>query len=198
MIDPLERLQQQIDFLIETDKLKTVLRATGLIAEDARRENSAEHSWTLALMAVVLAEHANEKIDVAKTVKMCLLHDLVEIYTGDTIVYDQAGRERQAALERELAPKFFGKLPAEQAEELLALWREFEAKTTPEAKFAAALDRLAPLMVNYRRGGGTWTKFNITREQVLTRNRPIGDGGENLWNFALTMIDDATARGLLK
>lgn len=187
-----------MDFLVETDKLKTVLRATGLIHEDPRRENSAEHSWTLALMAVVLAEHANEKIDIAKTVKMCLLHDLVEIYSGDTIVYDKAGRERQAEIEREMAPKFFGRLPPEQAGELHALWTEFEEKRSSEAKFAAALDRLAPLIVNYRRGGGTWQKYGITKKQVLDRNQPIGEGSKDLWAFALSMIEDAGAQGFLK
>ncbi|MBS1984480.1 MAG: HD domain-containing protein [Bdellovibrionales bacterium] len=194
----MERLRKQIEFLVEADRLKSVLRVTGLIHDSSRRENSAEHSWTLALMAVMLSEHARETVDILRVVKMCLLHDLVEIYTGDTIVYDQAGRDRQAQLERELAPKFFGRLPQDQAEEMLGLWFEFEEKKTSEARFAAAIDRLAPLIVNHRTGGGSWLKHGITREQVMARNAHIEGGSESLWVYARELIEEATASGQLR
>ena len=194
----MERLRKQIEFLAEADRLKSVLRVTGLIHDSSRRENSAEHSWTLALMAITLSEHAREPVDVLRVIKMCLLHDLVEIYTGDTIVYDQAGRERQAQLEREMAPKFFGRLPAGQAQEMLGLWLEFEEKRTPEARFAAAIDRLAPLIVNHRTGGGSWVKHGITRAQVMARNAHIEAGSESLWAYAQELIEDAASKGMLK
>jgi len=191
-----QRLSQQIDFLIEIDKAKRILRQS-LIADGSRRENDAEHSWHLALMAAVLCEYAGEPVDLLRVIKMLLVHDLVEIDAGDTFAYDDAGYETKLARERAAAERIFGLLPPDQAGEYRALWEEFEACETPEARFAAALDRLQPILLNHRTRGATWKKHGVTKERVLERNQGIAKGSAALWRLARALIEDAAARGYL-
>ncbi|MBV9867030.1 MAG: HD domain-containing protein [Abitibacteriaceae bacterium] len=191
-----ERLAQQIAFILEIDKLKGVLRRTYLL-NGTRHENSAEHSWHLALMAMLLAEHANESVDVSHVIKMVLVHDLVEIDAGDTYCYDAIGTLDQAEREAQAAERLFGLLPAEQGLELHKLWIEFEDRATPEARFAAALDRLMPLLHNYHTEGRSWREHGITQDQVVVRNHHIADGSQALWQFAQDFIQQAVAQGFL-
>jgi len=190
------RLDQQIGFILELDTLKSVLRRSYLL-NNTRRENSAEHSWHLSAMAVVLAEHANADIDQFRVLKMLLVHDIVEIDSGDTYIYDTAGNDTKAVREQEAAQRIFGLLPDNQKLELTQLWHEFEARETPEAKFAAALDRLMPLLHNYHTEGRSWREHGITKQQVLNLNRHIADGSQSLWEYAESLIDDAAAKGYL-
>ena len=190
------RLDQQIGFILELDTLKSVLRRSYLL-NNTRRENSAEHSWHLSAMALVLAEHANADIDQFRVLKMLLVHDIVEIDSGDTYIYDTAGNDTKAVREQEAAQRIFGLLPDDQKLELTRLWQEFEARETPEAKFAAALDRLMPLLHNYHTEGRSWREHGITKQQVLNFNRHIADGSQSLWKYAEALIDDAAAKGYL-
>ena len=191
------RLNKQIEFLVEIDKLKSVFRQTYLLNE-SRKENDAEHSWHLAMAAVVLAEHAAEPgIDLAKVIRMVLVHDLVEIDAGDTFAYDRQANRDKAQRERAAAERIFPILPADQAETFAALWDEFELRQTPEAKFAAALDRLQPLLHNCFTGGRAWREHGVTAEQVLERNRHVAEGSETLWRYVEALIQDAVARGYL-
>jgi len=193
----LERLQQQIAFIIEIDKLKSIYRQS-IIIDKTRNENDAEHSWQLAMMAVVLLEHANTKvIDPLRVIKMLLIHDLVEIDAGDTFAYDDVGHEDKYERELAAAERIFGLLPDDQSVELLTLWKEFEERETAEAKFAAALDRLAPMLLNYHTGGKSWNDHGITSDQVLQRNRHINDGSTDLWEYAKSFIADAVQQGIL-
>jgi putative hydrolase of HD superfamily len=191
------RLLAQIRFIEELDRLKTVLRMTTLI-DESRLENTAEHSWHMAMMAVVLSEYTNEPVDLGYVLKMILLHDIVEIDAGDTFAYDTTGYETKAAREQAAATRIFGLLPDDQCQEFRALWEEFEAQDTPEAKFAAALDRLAGMIPNYVTNGGSWVRHRITREQIIARNQPIANGSPTLWRFAAALIDDATERQLIR
>lgn len=192
------RLVRQLDFLREIDRLKTVLRQT-VLTDKSRRENSAEHSWHLAVMAGLLQEHANEPgLDVGRVIRMVLIHDIVEIDAGDTFAYDTAGHADKAEREERAAERLFGLLPDDQRAEIMDLWREFEDRTTPEAKFAAALDRLQPMIHNYLTEGHTWRQHGITAGQVLARNRHIAEGSEALWRFAEQMINDAVDKGYLQ
>ena len=191
-----ERLPQQIAFLLELDKLKSVLRRTYLV-HDPRHENSAEHSWHLGVMALVLAEHANAPVNVLHVLKMLLVHDVVEIDAGDTYIYDVAGNESKAAREQDAARRIFGLLPGDQQAELTALWEEFEARETPEARFAAALDRLMPMLHNYHTQGRAWQEHGITSDQVLARNGHMADGSAALWEYAEAMIKEAVGKGYL-
>lgn len=192
----MENLEQQIKFLIEIDKLKTIERKTKIIS-DSRRENDAEHSWHLAMMAIVLHKHANQEIDLFRVIKMLLVHDLVEIDAGDTFAYDTNGQGDKYERELLAAERIFGLLPEEQGAELMELWKEFENKKTKEAKFAASLDRLQPLIHNYLNEGDTWQKFNITSEKVLARNKEIAHGSEALWEYAQQIIHQSVERGIL-
>ena len=185
-----ERLRQQLQFILEIDRLKSVLRRSYLIDVE-RNENSAEHSWHLALAAMVLAEHANEKIDVAKVIRLVLIHDLVEIDAGDTFVYDDAANAGKAAREQAAANRLFGLLPDEQARSFMALWREFEDRESPEAKFGFALDRLMPILHNVFTDGRSWKEHGIRQEQALTKNRAINDGSAALWKTAEPLIKKA-------
>ncbi len=196
MMTTSDRLEQQIRFILEIDKLKTVLRRSYLL-NGSRYENSAEHSWHLAVMALVLAEHANEPVDLCRVLKMLLVHDIVEIDAGDTYCYDEVANQDKAERERRAAERLFGLLPPDQRDELRALWEEFEARQTPEAKFAAALDRLMPLMHNFFTGGRSWQEHGVTLEQVLERNSPTAEGSATLWAFAKRLIDQAVEQGLL-
>lgn len=191
------RLAQQIQFIVEIDKLKGILRQTHL-TDGSRRENSAEHSWHIALMAILLAEHAAVEVDVLRVIKMLLIHDLVEIDAGDTFCYDLQHNESKADRETQAADRLFGMLPPDQAGELRSLWDEFEAQQTSEALFAASLDRLQPMLNNYATQGGTWKQHNITHDRVLHRAAPIAMGAPPLWEFVQQLIEDSTRNGFLR
>jgi putative hydrolase of HD superfamily len=191
-----DRLAKDIQFIIELDKMKSILRQTTLM-DGSRRENDAEHSWHIAVMAMVLSEYANEKIDVCKVIKMLLVHDLVEIYAGDTFCYDKEANESKEERELKAADRLFGILDEDKGKELRALWEEFEEMKTNEAIFAAAMDRIQPLFCNYQSGGGTWKKFNITKEQVYKRMEPVKCASEELWEFVSNMIEDAVEKGYI-
>jgi putative hydrolase of HD superfamily len=191
------RFERQIRFIVEIDRLKTVLRRT-LVTDASRRENSAEHSWHIALMAPLLAEHAEEPVDVARVVRMLLVHDLVEIDAGDTFAYDAHGNADRAQREQRAADRLYGLLPDDQARELRAAWDEFEAAETPEARFANALDRLQPLLQNLHTDGGTWRTHGITREQVLGRMQPIEHACPGLWHFVVSSIEEVWATGRVR
>lgn len=192
-----DRLTRQLAFLAEADKLKSVLRKTKLVGE-ARLENSAEHSWHFALMALTLTEHAAEEIDTFRVVRMGLLHDLVEIDAGDSFVYDAKAMEGKAAREQLAADRIFGMLPDDQAKTYRALWDEFEAQETPEARFAAAIDRLCGMLPNYKNGGGSWKEHAVTATQVTARNAPMESGSPALWSVASGWIDEAVKNGWIK
>ena len=192
------RLERQLAFVMEIDKLKSILRRT-YITDKSRRENSGEHSWHFALMALVLAEYANEPdIDVLHAVKMALVHDIVEIDAGDTFLYDTAGASDKAEREQAAALRIFGMLPDDQRDELMALWREFEERRTPEARYAAAVDRLQPMMHNYYTGGAAWREHGIRSAQVLELNSRIAEGSERLWAYARRIIQDSVDKGYLE
>jgi putative hydrolase of HD superfamily len=191
------RLAQQLQFIVEIDKLKRVLRQT-LLTDESRQENSAEHSWHLAIMAILLTEYApSSEIDVLHVIKMLLVHDLVEIDAGDTFCYDVQGNLDKAVREAQAAKRIFGLLPEDQGAELRNLWEEFEAQETPAAKFAAALDRIQPLLHNQQTRGGTWRIHGITREQVLLRMQPVKDGAPALWPVVEKIIEDCIGAGYL-
>jgi len=190
------RLDQQIRFIVELDQLKLVLRQT-LLIDGSRRENTAEHSWHLATMALTLFEYAPPEVDLTRVLKMLVLHDIVEIRAGDTFCYDAEGNLDKAAREQEAATYLYGLLPADLGDEMRGLWEEFEAGLTPSARFANALDRLQPLLHNYRTDGGTWRIHQITREQVLRRMSPIQEGAPALWPYVLRVIDDSCAQGFI-
>jgi len=191
-----ERLGRQIRFLVETDKLKSVLRRTFVIG--ARRyENSAEHSWQLPLAALILAEYAPGPLDLPRVLKMLLVHDIVEIDAGDTFCYDEEGARDKAEREGRAAERIFGLLPADQAAEIHGLWSEFEVGATAEARLANAVDRLMPLLHNYYTQGGSWQEHGITADRVLVRNAPVGEASETLGALVRAIVDDAVARGCL-
>lgn len=193
-----ERLTKQIDFLIEIDAMKNVLRQT-LLADGSRRENDAEHSWHFAVMAMILQEYAySSEVDISRVLKMALVHDLIEVYAGDTFCYDDAGNSTKEAREREAADKLFGKLPAEQGAEIRELWEEFDAMETPDAIYAASIDRLQPLINNYLTQGHTWKKGNVTSDKVYKRMEPIRTGMPQVWEVVEFMITDSIRRGFLK
>lgn len=193
--DPtVDRLAAQVGFVLEVDRLKSVLRR-GYVADGSRYENSAEHSWTLALMAVVLAEHAADPVDLATVLRMVVIHDLVEVDAGDTYVYDDAGRAAAEERERQAADRLFGLLPDDQGSALRALWDEFEAGTTPEARFARALDRFAGFLLNHASQGASWRENGVSADRVHVRNEPIGSGSPALWDEVQRRLADAVARG---
>lgn len=194
----MSRLEQQLSLLIELDQLKSVLRRTRVKSAEGRLENSAEHSWHVALMAILMEEHANEPVDIARVVKMLLLHDIVEIDAGDTFVYDTAASKVQEEKELEAAKRLFGMLPDDQGKALFDLWLEFEAAQSADAQFAKALDRLIPMLLNYHNNGQSWREHGVTREQALTINQKIEYGSEALWEKAQHVIEDATEKGWLK
>lgn len=190
-------LFRQIEFIREVDKLKYILRKTKLFNSD-RAENDAEHSWHLALMAIILAEHANTSINVLKVVKMLLIHDIVEIDAGDTFIYDTQKSHDNTAEERRAAERIFGLLPNDQANELIAIWEEFEEQKTNEAKFARAMDRLEPLLQNVSNNGGTWNEFSVSYEQVYTKKQVIQQGSHLIWQYAEELLNDSVEKGILK
>jgi putative hydrolase of HD superfamily len=180
---------QQLNFLIEIDRLKTVVRQSPLL-DRSRKENSAEHSWHLALYALLLQQYAHEPVDTARVIRMLLIHDIVEIDAGDAPIHVASDREEQMGREILAAQRLFGLLPAIQRAEMESLWREFEAAQTADAKFAKALDRFQPLLVNINTGGGTWVENSVTYEQVLERYRPAIEGGAPLlWSICEQWLD---------
>jgi len=184
---PADRLRRQIAFVLEADKLKGVLRQSYL-TNGERHENSGEHSWHTALLAMILAEYSNRSIDVCKVIRMMLIHDLVEIDAGDTFIYDTAGNASKAVRERAAAERVFGLLPDDQRDAVRQLWEEFELRQTSEAKFAQAMDRLMPILHNYFTEGRSWREHNVTQEQALAKNRKIADGAGELWDLAQALI----------
>ncbi len=193
----MERLDRQLRFVSEIDGLKGVLRQT-MLPGPARRENSAEHSWHLAMMALVLGEYAPPGTDLSRVIGMLLVHDLVEIDAGDLFVYaDAAQQRRQEAAERAAADRIFALLPPDQAGRLRQLWDEFEERQSPEARFARALDRLQPMLENLDAGGGTWQEHAVTADQVLAKVALITDGAPALGQYARDMVAGAVRAGLL-
>ncbi|QOG04248.1 HD family hydrolase [Flavobacterium sp. MDT1-60] len=190
-------LLDQIAFIKEIDKVKYIQRKTKLFNSD-RNENDAEHSWHLALMAIVLAEHSNEPIDVLKVVKMVLIHDIVEIDAGDVFLYDTQKDHLNTDEERLAADRIFGLLPKKQADELIAIWEEFEAGETSEAKFAKSMDRLEPLLQNTSNNGGTWKEFGVPYNKVYEKKSVIKEGSKTLWNYAEGLINESVEKGILK
>ncbi|NLN65385.1 MAG: HD domain-containing protein [Clostridiaceae bacterium] len=193
----MDRLKQQIEFIVELDKLKTVFRQS-LLTNKSRYENDAEHSWHLAVMAFLLAEHTKEKVDLLKVMKMVLIHDVVEIDAGDTYCYDEKAKLDKQEREEKCADRIFNLLPEEQAKEMFALWEEFEAMETPEAKYAAALDRIQPVLLNHASEGRSWKEHGIYVDQVLERNQSIKHSSDKLWSYVKGLLEDAVDKGYLK
>lgn len=179
----MDRLEQQFAFLREIDKEKQITRQTYL-ADGSRKEGDAEHAWHLAVMTLLLSEYANEEIDVLKTMAMVLIHDLVEIDAGDTYAYDEAAKGTQAQRERVAAERIFGLLPEDQGSRLRGLWEEFEARETPEAKFARSMDHIQPLLLNDASGGKSWAEHGVRLGQILKRNQSTPEGSQALWEYA--------------
>ena len=191
------RIQQQIQFLVEIDALKQIFRQSFLM-DGSRQENDAEHSWHFAMLALILAEHAKEPIDISRVLRMALIHDIVEVDAGDSFVYDDAAMATKTARELAAAERLFNILPADQAREIRALWDEFEEGETPEARFANAIDRLCGLLSNYQSGGGGWKRHNIRAAQIRARNQHIADGAPALWDLAQEFIRDAVEQGWIE
>lgn len=192
-----ERFAKQLAFLVEIDKMKTIFRRTRLITEN-RRENDAEHSWHFALTALVLLEYAKDDVDINHVLRMALVHDLVEVYAGDTFAYDEKGYADKEQRELAAADKIFGLLPHEQGAELRALWDEFEAFTTKEACYANAIDRLQPFINNYKTQGHTWREGGVTSAKVYKRMDAVRLYAPELWPFIVYVIDDAIEKGYLR
>jgi len=193
-----DRLVQQIAFLVQADRLKTVLRRTPL-TDNSRLENSAEHSWHLALAAIALREHAPADTDLARVLELVVVHDLVEIDAGDTFAYDQnpAAHATKADRERTAAERLFGLLPPDQCAIFRALWDEFEAQATAASRFANALDRFQALLLNSQSGGGSWATHRVMRSQVLTRMAPVRSALPSLWPYVVDVIDRACDSGAI-
>ncbi|MBP3242869.1 MAG: HD domain-containing protein [Ruminococcus sp.] len=192
-----DRLNQQLKFMLELDKMKNLYRQTYVLHED-RKENDAEHSWHLAVMAMLLSEYANQPIDVLHVMKMVLVHDVVEIDAGDTYCYDTDGYKTKAAREERAAHRIFGLLPEDQQKEFYDLWREFEDSKTNDARFAAVLDRLQPLLLNYTKGGISWKEHGVFKDQVVARNTAYMDVSDELGSAVMAIINDAAEKGWLK
>ncbi len=191
------RFKKQLDFILEIDRLKRIRRQT-LLTDATRKENSAEHSWQLAVMVMVLSEYAERDVEVEKVLKMVLIHDLVEIDAGDTYAYNFEAREDKKEREREAAERIFGLLPADQAEEFRALWEEFEALETPEARFANAVDRVQPLIHNYSTNGESWREHGIRCDEVLEQSKQIKQGSTYLWEYAKQLIETAVEQQMFE
>lgn len=192
------RFEKQLEFLIKADKLKNVLRQTAVV-DESRQETVAEHSWHFALTAATLLEYSNfPKIDILKVLKMALVHDLVEVYAGDTFAYDEAGYADKEEREKEAADRIFGLLPEEQSAEFRGLWEEFEAMETPEAVYAAAVDRLQPFINNYMTRGHTWRLHKVTSDKVYRRMEVVKQAMPELWGFVDEVIRDSIKKGYIK
>jgi len=193
----MDTLKNQISFIVEIDKLKKIYRQNYL-SDGSRKENDAEHSWHLAIMAFLLAEHAEENLDLLKVMKMVLMHDLVEIDAGDTYCYDEQANVGKREREEQCARRIFNMLPEEQCREMFELWEEFERMETPEARYAAALDRLQPVLLNYFSEGKSWKEHGICIDQVIKRNGRIKNSSPELWEFVEGLLHDAVKKGYLK
>lgn len=194
----MDRFQQQLGFLTEIDKLKSITRQT-LLMDGETNENDAEHSWHLAMAVMILHEHGEAKhVDLLKVMKMVLIHDIVEIDAGDTYAYDEGAHYDKEEREQKAAKRLFGLLPEDQAAELRLLWEEFEAVQTSEAKLANALDRFMPMWHNYQTKGKQWQKHGVTQQMVLKRNESIKYGSTVLWEFAKQMVTEAVEKGYLQ
>lgn len=192
----MDKLKKQMDFLIEIDKLKNVFRQS-LVVADRRNENDAEHSWHMCMYALILSEYAPSDIDMLKCIKMMLIHDLVEIYAGDTYLYDENGNQDKAEREEAAADKLYGML-GEQGQELKQLWHEFDAGESEEAVFANALDRIQPLLLNYLTQGEQWKKHNVNISQVIEKGKwKTRKVDERIRKYVLDLLDDAVAKGYL-
>jgi len=192
-----QRFKKQIEFIREIDKLKQIFRRT-ILMDGSRTENDAEHSWHLAVMAIVLSEYTAEKnLDLSHVIKMVLIHDLVEIDAGDTYLYDEQAAQDKAQREQKAADRIFALLPDDQAQEFRKLWEEFEGRRTPEAKFAATLDRFQPLLHNYETEGKSWKQHGITSDKVFQRGQYMQEGSPTLWEYAQTLIQRAAQQGYL-
>lgn len=183
------RLAQQLAFLVEADKLKTILRRT-LLTDSSRQENTAEHSWHLALAAIVLEEYASAPVNLGRVLRMLTVHDVVEIDAGDTFAFDKAGNATKEDRERRAADRIFGLLPNDIGADLRTLWEEFEAGVTPDSRFANAVDRIQPFLQNTKTRGGTWRIYNLTREEVLHRMDPIRTALPALYPMMLAAVDE--------
>ena len=192
-----ERLQKQLDFILVIDKEKNIFRQTHLSGH-GRNENDAEHAWHMAIMAYLLQEYSNEKIDVARVMLMCLIHDVVEIDAGDTYAYDAEGLKTQKAREEAAKERLYSMLPEDQKADLVAIFDEFEERKTPEAKFARALDNLQPLLLNHSNGGGDWKNHDVTAEQVYGRQSRTREGSEKLFEVTDQILKENIAKGNLK
>lgn len=190
----MEELEQQIRFLLELDKQKKIGRQTYL-ADGSRKEGDAEHAWHLAIMAFMLADYANQTIDVLKTVKMVLLHDVIEIDAGDTYAYDTEANKTKRDREVKAADRIYGLLPERQKQEYRALWEEFEAMETPEAKFANTLDKVQPVLLNNASGGRSWREHQIKADQIMARNERTHEGSETLWSYIRNLIEENIKKG---
>ncbi|WP_026183791.1 HD domain-containing protein [Desulfitobacterium hafniense] len=193
-----ERMERQLDFIVVIDALKDITRQS-ITTGSRRQENDAEHSWHLAVMAMILSEYAEDQtIDIAKVISMVLIHDLVEIYAGDTYCYDEKGYEDKAEREQEAADRLFNMLPEDQAQRMMSLWQEFEEMETKEAAFAATLDRFQPLLLNYNTEGHTWQRPGITSEKVLKRTEIAKEKVPQLYEYIERLIQRSIERGMLK
>ena len=193
------RLGQQLGFIRELDKLKAVYRRTMVKPDNSRQENSAEHSWHIAVQAMTLKEYAEEPVDICRVIKMLLLHDIVEIDAGDTFAFaENTELAGQGEKEMQAAERLFGLLPQEQADEFRALWLEFEQIDSPDARFAKAMDCLLPVIQNMDSEGGTWAKYQVTRSQVLRRNQYLENLAPKLWGYALEQVDISVRNGWLQ
>lgn len=192
-----DRLESQMRFICEIDQLKHIERQSAL-TDGTRQENVSEHSWHIATMAILLSEYSNDtNIDVLKVLKMLLIHDLVEIDAGDTFLYDKLGNSTKENREKEAAERIFGLLPADQAFEMKAIWSEFEARESPEAKFAFVMDALQPLLLSYRNKGWSWKKHGVVKSQIVEKKEPIKIGSSDLWEYAKLIIEESVKGGFL-
>ena len=192
-----ERLKKQLDFALEIDKEKNIFRQTHLSGH-GRSENDAEHAWHMAVMAYLLKEYSNEDIDIAKTMIMCLIHDIVEIDAGDTYAYDEEGIQTQKAREDAAKERIFSLLPEDQKEELIAIFDEFEERKTPEARFARAMDNLQPLILNNSNKGSDWLEHDVSSEKVYARQIQTKDGSEELFTATDEILQENIRRGTLR
>ena len=193
----MDRLEKQVAFVLEADKEKNIFRQTRL-SNHGRHENDAEHAWHMAMMVYLLKEYANEKIDLAKAMMMCLIHDIVEIDAGDTYAYDADGLSSQQEREQKAAQRIFGLLPDDQKDEMIQLFNEFEEYKTPEARFARAMDNFQPLLLNTSNDGGDWKEHGVSKSQVLNRQSKTELGSKDLWNYSYEVILEHVKKGNLE
>jgi putative hydrolases of HD superfamily len=191
----MERLLKQIDFLVEADKLKNILRRN-YISDGSKRENDAEHSWYFSLAAMILSEYSNNTIDIQKVIKMAIIHDIVEVYAGDTFIYDEKAKETQKEREQIASEKIFGLLPEDQKIHYLELWNEFEENTTNESKFAKSIDRIVAVLLNLKSNGTAWKEHKIEYSRVYEINSKIAEGSSTLWLYIKAMLDKNKDSGL--